>query len=95
LAGFAPGESELPDEEILRRRAARQEAQPFQGGFTGQPSQSTQMAPTEGAQPGGSARAPVQAVLAQLMSRPGMIEHLEGIDLDGDGLPDIPLGPPP
>jgi len=29
------------------------------------------------------------------MARPGMIEHLEGIDLDGDGIPDIPPGPPP
>jgi len=27
--------------------------------------------------------------------RPGMTEHLEGIDLDGDGIPDIPIGPPP
>ena len=37
---------------------------------------------------------PFEAVLAQLTMRPGMVEHLEGIDLDGDGVPDMPLGQP-
>ncbi len=44
--------------------------------------------------PGGQAL-PFEAVLAQLKARPGMLEHLEGIDLDGDAIPDIPAGPGP
>ena len=38
---------------------------------------------------------PFETILAQLKARPGMIEHLEGIDLDGDGIPDIPFSSPP
>jgi len=34
-------------------------------------------------------------LLAHLKSRPGMVEHLEGIDLDGDGIPDFPPQPSP
>ncbi|WP_027189553.1 hypothetical protein [Fundidesulfovibrio putealis] len=44
--------------------------------------------------PPGPGHQPFEAVLAQLTMRPGMIEHLEGIDLDGDGIPDLPLGQP-
>ncbi|WP_243368429.1 hypothetical protein [Fundidesulfovibrio soli] len=89
LAGFAPGESELPDEEILRRRALAQDA--------GQPGQAAprNLPPQGSTQPVAAAPDALRSALAQLAARPGMIEHLEGIDLDGDGLPDIPLGPPP
>jgi len=38
---------------------------------------------------------PLRAALAQLAMRPGMLEHLEGIDVDGDSVPGIPPGPPP
>jgi hypothetical protein len=85
LSGFAPGESDLPDEEVLRRRAMAQGSPQPQPGFA--PSQIA-------AQPARSLP-PMQPILAQLMARPGMIEHMEGIDLDGDGVPDAPLGPPP
>jgi len=44
--------------------------------------------------PAGPGHQPFEAVLAQLTMRPGMIEHLEGIDLDDDGVPDMPLGQP-
>ncbi|MFP5223085.1 MAG: hypothetical protein ACLGSA_12410 [Acidobacteriota bacterium] len=44
--------------------------------------------------PPGPGHQPFEAVLAQLTMRPGMIEHLEGIDLDGDGVPDLPLDLP-
>ncbi|WP_243311931.1 hypothetical protein [Fundidesulfovibrio agrisoli] len=85
LAGFAPGESELPDEEIQRRRALAQDAvQPAQAAPRNLPPQPVAAAPDA-----------LRSALAQLAARPGMIEHLEGIDIDGDGLPDIPLGPPP
>jgi len=33
---------------------------------------------------------PFESVLRQVMVLPGMIHHLEGIDLDGDGVADIP-----
>ncbi|WP_243358364.1 hypothetical protein [Fundidesulfovibrio terrae] len=90
LAGFAPGESDLPDEEILRRRAMAQ--------GTPQPQAGTGYAPGSAMpQPGQPApsQVPLQAILASLKARPGMIEHLEGIDVDGDGIPDAPMGPPP
>jgi hypothetical protein len=39
---------------------------------------------------------PFDAIRAQIMMQPGMPQHLEGIDLDGDGVPDtLPMGPPP
>lgn len=44
---------------------------------------------------GPAGNSPLRAAMAQLAMRPGMIEHLEGIDVDGDGVPDVPLGPPP
>jgi len=79
-AGFEPGESQLSDEEIMARRAARQRASAHQpqspAGY-------------------GAPQVPFDAVIAQLMTRPGMAEHLEGIGLDGDGIPDVPMGPPP
>lgn len=40
-------------------------------------------------------RVPLEPILALINAHPGMVEHLEGIDLDGDGIPDIPAGPPP
>lgn len=85
LAGFAPGESDLPDEETLRRHA-----------MAAANLQSAAPAAQAQAQAQATARqAPFQAVLADLKMRPGMVEHLEGIDVDGDGVPDAPLGPPP
>lgn len=88
LAGFAPGELDLSDEEILRRRAlaqARTEAGAAQAANLADPAQAS------------SRHLPFEAVLSALKTRPGMIEHLEGIDLDGDGHPDAmpPTGPPP
>jgi len=79
FAGFEPGESQLSDEEIMARRAARAAAV-NQG----------RVAPQ-----GMPAVPPTQAILAQLHMRPGMTEHLEGIDLDGDSVPDMPMGQPP
>ncbi len=35
LAGFAPGESDLPDEEIMRRRAQAQESSAAESGSRG------------------------------------------------------------
>ena len=104
IAGFAPGESELSDEEIMRRRQLQAQGQPQgyprnQGGMP-----SPGYAPgAPGRQPGqpmqagqtGMGQVPFEAILAQLKARPGMIEHLEGIDLDGDGVPDIPFQPSP
>lgn len=40
-------------------------------------------------------RVPLEPILALIHAHPGMVEHLEGIDLDGDGIPDLPAGPPP
>ncbi|WP_243358247.1 hypothetical protein [Fundidesulfovibrio terrae] len=43
-------------------------------------------------------RTPFQSILARLMATPGMINHLNAVDIDGDGNPDVmipPLGPPP
>ncbi|WP_243358488.1 hypothetical protein [Fundidesulfovibrio terrae] len=51
--------------------------------------------PTTAGPAGNCASSPLRAALAQLAMRPGMLEHLEGIDVDGDGVPDVPLGPPP
>jgi len=79
-AGFEPGESQLSDEEIMARRAARKRAATLQPRTTAGY---------------GAPQVPLDAVIAQLMTRPGMAEHLEGIDLDGDGIPDVPIGPPP
>jgi len=79
-AGFEPGESQLSDEEIMARRTARQRAAA---------PQKQAFART------GAPQIPFNALVAQLMMRPGMAEHLEGIDLDGDGVPDAPLSPPP
>lgn len=78
--GFEPGESKLTDEQIMARRAARAQA-------NGQTVSSGQ--PTYGQ------AIPIQAILNALHAQPGMFEHLEGIDLDGDGQPDISFGPPP
>lgn len=95
ISGFAPGESELSDEEIMRRRQLQAQGQPQgyprnQGG-----THSPGYAP--GAQAGQSraGQVPFEAILAQIKARPGMVEHLEGIDLDGDGVPDIPFQPSP
>jgi len=79
-AGFEPGESQLVGEEIMARRAARQRAAAHQ------PQSAAGYSPPQ---------VPFDAVIAQLMTRPGMAEHLEGIDLDGDGIPDVPMGQPP
>ncbi|WP_027191912.1 hypothetical protein [Fundidesulfovibrio putealis] len=98
IAGFAPGESELSDEEIMRRRQLQAQGQP-----QGYPRNQGGM-PSPGYAPGAPGRQPMQAgggqvpfeaILAQLKARPGMVEHLEGIDLDGDGVPDIPFQPSP
>jgi len=87
FAGFEPGEYQLSDEEIMARRAARAAAS-----NQGRPASGMGAAPMPQSVP---AIPPTQAILAQLRARPGMLEHLEGIDLDGDGIPDIPMGPPP
>jgi len=101
ISGFAPGESELSDEEIMRRRQLQAQGQP-QG-----PPQNQGGMPSPGYTPGapagqtgqpmqtGAGQVPFEAILAQLKARPGMVEHLEGIDLDGDGVPDIPFQPSP
>ena len=83
FAGFEPGESQLSDEEIMARRAARQRD------MNPSPERTTALAGHVGQ------TLPFEAVVNQLLLRPGMVEHLEGIDLDGDGSPDIPLPPPP
>ncbi|WP_243357856.1 hypothetical protein [Fundidesulfovibrio terrae] len=83
LAGFEPGESDLSDEEILSRRAARNSGV-----------QRLKSAMTVVSGPG-MACVPFEAVLGQLKARPGMVEHLEGIDLDGDGVADISFAPHP
>ena len=92
FAGFEPGESQLTDDQIMARRAARGQANAF--GASGAFRHQNPFPPFRQSAPGASAM-PFETILAQLKSRPGMIEHLEGIDLDGDGIPDIPFGSPP
>jgi len=40
-------------------------------------------------------RVPLDTILSALKTHPGMVQHLEGIDVDGDKVPDMPPGPPP
>jgi len=88
FAGFEPGESQLTDDQIMARRAARGQAATSGAPGVFQP-QSPFQSPRQSSH---SANAiPFETILAQLKARPGMIEHLEGIDLDGDGIPDIPF----
>jgi hypothetical protein len=87
FAGFEPGESQLSDEQIMARRAKRQQSG-VSAGF------SRQQSLAHFAQRGVN-NIPFETLLAHLKARPGMVEHLEGIDLDGDGTPDIPLQPSP
>ena len=92
FAGFEPGESQLTDDQIMARRAARGQA-----GAPGAPGAFQHQSPFPSfrqSTPGANAM-PFETILAQLKARPGMIEHLEGIDLDGDGIPDIPFSSPP
>jgi len=61
------------------------------------PEQREQSRPTR---PGHAVRlVPFETILSRVLTQPGMPQHLEGIDLDGDGIPDIPphllMGPPP
>jgi len=86
FAGFEPGESQLSHEEIMARRAAR----------AGQTAR-RQSGPGPSSIPP-SSHPPFEAILGRLMATPGMYHHLNGIDLDGDGDPDVmlpPLAPPP
>ncbi|MFP5223534.1 MAG: hypothetical protein ACLGSA_14680 [Acidobacteriota bacterium] len=92
FAGFEPGESQLTDDQIMARRAARGQA--GAPGTSGAFQRQRPLPPFGQPIPGASTM-PFEAVLAQLKARPGMIEHLEGIDLDGDGIPDIPFQPSP
>ena len=92
FAGFEPGESQLTDDQILARRAAR--GQSATSGDSGAFQPQSQFPPFRQSTLGANAM-PFETILAQLKARPGMIEHLEGIDLDGDGIPDIPFGSPP
>ncbi|WP_027189809.1 hypothetical protein [Fundidesulfovibrio putealis] len=87
FAGFEPGESQLSDEQIMARRAARQQSGVSAGFSRQQPS-------AQFAQRGVN-DIPFDTLLAHLKAQPGMVEHLEGIDLDGDGIPDIPPQPSP
>jgi len=87
FAGFEPGESQLTDEQIMARRAARQKS----GVSAGFPQQQSY---TRFDQRGVN-DIPFDTLLAHLKAQPGMVEHLEGIDLDGDGIPDIPPQPSP
>lgn len=87
FAGFEPGESQLSDEQIMARRAARQQSGVSAGFFRQQPpAQFPRQTVND---------IPFDTLLAHLKARPGMVEHLEGIDLDGDGIPDIPPQPSP
>ncbi|MFP5220981.1 MAG: hypothetical protein ACLGSA_01690 [Acidobacteriota bacterium] len=98
ISGFAPGESELSDEEIMRRRQLQSQGQPQDYPRNQGSMPSPGYAPgAPGRQPmqAGAGQVPFEAILAQLKARPGMVEHLEGIDLDGDGVPDIPFQPSP
>jgi hypothetical protein len=67
----------------------------------GAPAVATAPAGIAGGRPGAFANpqtapnVPFEVLVSQLQMQPGMMEHLDGIDLDGDGVPDIPLGPPP
>ncbi len=83
FAGFEPGESQLSDEEIMARRAARQRGLSQRRGRAVPPA----------AHPGQTTS--FESLVNRLLLYPGMAEHLEGMDLDGDGIPDIPIGPPP
>jgi len=95
FAGFEPGESQLTDEQIMARRAARGQASaPGVSGAPGAFQHQGPFPPFRQSPPSASAM-PFETILAQLKARPGMVEHLEGIDLDGDGIPDIPFGSPP
>lgn len=92
FAGFEPGESQLTDDQIMALRAAR--GQEATSGASGAfPHQSPFLSFRQAIL--GASAMPFETVLAQLKARPGMIEHLEGIDLDWDGIPDIPLQPSP
>ncbi|MFP5223593.1 MAG: hypothetical protein ACLGSA_14980 [Acidobacteriota bacterium] len=87
FAGFEPGESQLSDEQILARRAARQQS--------GVPAGFSRQQPSAQFAQRGVNDIPFDTLLAHLKAQPGMVEHLEGIDLDGDGIPDIPPQPSP
>ncbi|KAF0235031.1 MAG: hypothetical protein FD177_190 [Desulfovibrionaceae bacterium] len=89
FAGFEPSESQLTDDQIMARRAARGQ-ESASGAFHHQSPLPPFRQPISGA-----SAMPFETILAQLKARPGMIEHLEGIDLDGDGIPDIPFGSSP
>ena len=95
FAGFEPGESQLTDDQIMARRAARgQESASGASGAPGAFQHQSPFLPFRQSPPSANAM-PFETILAQLKARPGMIEHLEGIDLDGDGIPDIPFSSPP
>ena len=87
FAGFEPGESQLSDEQIMARRAARQQL--------GVPVGFSRQQPFAQFAQRGVNDIPFDTLLAHLKAQPGMVEHLEGIDLDGDGIPDIPPQPSP
>lgn len=87
FAGFEPGESQLSDEQIMARRAARQQL--------GVPVGFSRQQPFAQFAQRGVNDIPFDTLLAHLKAQPGMVEHLEGIDLDGDGVPDIPFQPSP
>ncbi|WP_027191086.1 hypothetical protein [Fundidesulfovibrio putealis] len=87
FAGFEPGESQLSDEQIMARRAARQQS--------GVPAGLSRHQPFAQFAQRGVNHIPFETLLAHLKAQPGMVEHLEGIDLDGDGIPDIPPQPSP
>ncbi|MFP5221101.1 MAG: hypothetical protein ACLGSA_02295 [Acidobacteriota bacterium] len=87
FAGFEPGESKLSDEQIMARRAARQQS--------GVPAGFSRQQPSAPFAQRGVNDTPFDTLLAHLKAQPGMVEHLEGIDLDGDGIPDIPPQPSP
>jgi hypothetical protein len=67
-------------QEVMARPVTRQNAAP--------------PAPRPFARPAVSLPA-FDAIEGRIRMVPGMVRHLEGIDLDGDGVADIPLGPPP
>ncbi|MFP5222691.1 MAG: hypothetical protein ACLGSA_10420 [Acidobacteriota bacterium] len=97
FAGFEPGESQpgesqLTDDQIMARRAAR--GLSATSGAPGAFQPHSQFPSFRQSTPGANAM-PFETILAQLKARPGMIEHLEGIDLDGDSIPDIPFSSPP
>ncbi|GFK95912.1 hypothetical protein NNJEOMEG_03785 [Fundidesulfovibrio magnetotacticus] len=96
--GISPEESQFPEAYAQQPQAGFdpmgqqmrfQQGQAAPGQF--QPAQQAQPGPRS--MPGSGAVPPFQDILRAVIAQPGMAHHLEGIDLDGDGIPDVP--PPP